>query len=151
MWVHDTTPHFLSQCCGCQIDHVRAERDVLAEVHNPYVVKLYYSFQVYHLPPLTYTTALLSVAQYQAVLRCCCLQIQKQTRMQQKLFAQPGQKAMCLSLHPVGAVMLPAHAVVPVQHSSTQVTLSVAAHGQADMLMPRHLLGWLSLQALARH
>lgn len=29
-----------------QIDHVRAERDVLAEVHNPYVVKLYYSFQV---------------------------------------------------------------------------------------------------------
>lgn len=28
-----------------QIDHVRAERDVLAEVHNPYVVKLYYSFQ----------------------------------------------------------------------------------------------------------
>ena len=32
-----------------QIDHVRAERDVLAEVHNPYVVKLYYSFQVWHL------------------------------------------------------------------------------------------------------
>jgi len=31
---------------GIQIDHVRAERDVLAEVHNPYVVKLYYSFQV---------------------------------------------------------------------------------------------------------
>ena len=31
---------------ACQIDHVRAERDVLAEVHNPYVVKLYYSFQV---------------------------------------------------------------------------------------------------------
>jgi len=31
---------------GFQIDHVRAERDVLAEVHNPYVVKLYYSFQV---------------------------------------------------------------------------------------------------------
>lgn len=25
---------------------MRAERDVLAEVHNPYVVKLYYSFQV---------------------------------------------------------------------------------------------------------
>lgn len=38
-----TLPHYLSVC---QIDHVRAERDVLAEVHNPYVVKLYYSFQV---------------------------------------------------------------------------------------------------------
>ena len=37
----------LSFCLfACQIDHVRAERDVLAEVHNPYVVKLYYSFQV---------------------------------------------------------------------------------------------------------
>ncbi len=34
---------------GFQIDHVRAERDVLAEVHNPYVVKLYYSFQVIRL------------------------------------------------------------------------------------------------------
>ena len=29
-----------------QIDHVRAERNVLAEVHNPYVVRLFYSFQV---------------------------------------------------------------------------------------------------------
>lgn len=59
MWGHDTTPHFLSQCCsGCQIDHVRAERDVLAEVHNPYVVKLYYSFQVYHLPLFMYMPAL---------------------------------------------------------------------------------------------
>ena len=29
-----------------QVDHVRAERDVLAEVHNPYIVKLLYSFQV---------------------------------------------------------------------------------------------------------
>ena len=35
-----------SHLAPCQIDHVRAERDVLAEVHNPYVVKLYYSFQV---------------------------------------------------------------------------------------------------------
>ena len=41
------TSCFLSFCLfSCQIDHVRAERDVLAEVHNPYVVKLYYSFQV---------------------------------------------------------------------------------------------------------
>ncbi|KAJ9528668.1 hypothetical protein QJQ45_020551 [Haematococcus lacustris] len=39
--------------CGClgfwhdimQVEHVRAERNVLAEVHSPYVVKLYYSFQ----------------------------------------------------------------------------------------------------------
>lgn len=29
-----------------QVDHVKAERNVLAEVHNPYVVKLFYSFQV---------------------------------------------------------------------------------------------------------
>ena len=29
-----------------QVDHVRAERDVLTEVSNPYVVKLLYSFQV---------------------------------------------------------------------------------------------------------
>lgn len=29
-----------------QIDHVKAERNVLAEVHNPYIVKLLYSFQV---------------------------------------------------------------------------------------------------------
>ena len=29
-----------------QVDHVRAERNVLAEVHNPYIVKLLYSFQV---------------------------------------------------------------------------------------------------------
>ncbi len=28
-----------------QVDHVRAERNVLAEVHNPYIVKLLYSFQ----------------------------------------------------------------------------------------------------------
>lgn len=28
-----------------QVEHVKAERNVLAEVHNPYVVKLYYSFQ----------------------------------------------------------------------------------------------------------
>lgn len=28
------------------MEHVKAERNVLAEVHNPYVVKLYYSFQV---------------------------------------------------------------------------------------------------------
>ncbi|MEW5302968.1 MAG: hypothetical protein WDW36_005703 [Sanguina aurantia] len=27
-----------------QVEHVKAERNVLAEVHNPYVVKLYYSF-----------------------------------------------------------------------------------------------------------
>lgn len=29
-----------------QVEHVRAERNVLAEVHSPYVVKLFYSFQV---------------------------------------------------------------------------------------------------------
>ena len=29
-----------------QVDHVKAERNVLAEVHNPYIVKLLYSFQV---------------------------------------------------------------------------------------------------------
>lgn len=29
-----------------QVDHVRAERDVLTEVSNPYIVKLLYSFQV---------------------------------------------------------------------------------------------------------
>jgi hypothetical protein len=29
-----------------QVDHVKAERNVLAEVNNPYVVKLFYSFQV---------------------------------------------------------------------------------------------------------
>jgi len=28
-----------------QVEHVRAERNVLAEVHSPYVVKLYFSFQ----------------------------------------------------------------------------------------------------------
>ena len=28
------------------MEHVKAERNVLAEVHNPYVVKLYFSFQV---------------------------------------------------------------------------------------------------------
>ena len=28
-----------------QVEHVRAERNVLAQVHSPYVVKLYYSFQ----------------------------------------------------------------------------------------------------------
>eukprot|EP00967_Tisochrysis_lutea_P050010 scaffold61405_cov21-Tisochrysis_lutea.AAC.1 len=28
-----------------QVEHVKAERNVLAEVHSPYVVKLYYSFQ----------------------------------------------------------------------------------------------------------
>ena len=29
-----------------QVEHVKAERNVLAEVHSPYIVKLYYSFQV---------------------------------------------------------------------------------------------------------
>eukprot|EP00983_Pelagomonas_calceolata_P096060 1158085-Pelagomonas_calceolata.AAC.14 len=28
-----------------KVEHVKAERNVLAEVHSPYVVKLYYSFQ----------------------------------------------------------------------------------------------------------
>lgn len=28
-----------------QVEHVRAERNVLAEVHSPYIVKLFYSFQ----------------------------------------------------------------------------------------------------------
>jgi hypothetical protein len=36
-----------------QVDHVKAERNVLAEVNNPYVVKLFYSFQVTHVIPLT--------------------------------------------------------------------------------------------------
>jgi hypothetical protein len=27
-------------------EHVMAQRNVLAEVHNPFIVKLYYSFQV---------------------------------------------------------------------------------------------------------
>ena len=31
-----------------QIDHVKAERDVLAGIHNPFIVRLYYSFQVGH-------------------------------------------------------------------------------------------------------
>lgn len=34
--------------CRPQVEHVKAERNVLAEVHNPYVVKLYYSFDVRH-------------------------------------------------------------------------------------------------------
>jgi len=29
-----------------QIDHVKAERDVLAGIQNPFIVKLFYSFQV---------------------------------------------------------------------------------------------------------
>jgi serine/threonine protein kinase len=29
-----------------QQEHVKAERNVLAEEHSPYIVKLYYSFQV---------------------------------------------------------------------------------------------------------
>ena len=40
-----------------QVAHVRAERDVLAEADNPWVVKMFYSFQVsgplsYSSPPL---------------------------------------------------------------------------------------------------
>ena len=31
-------------CCS-QVDHVKAERNVLAEVHNSHVVRLFYSFQ----------------------------------------------------------------------------------------------------------
>lgn len=32
--------------CGCsQIAHVRAERDILAIADNPWVVRMYYSFQ----------------------------------------------------------------------------------------------------------
>ena len=49
VWLWIDVLHPVScHCSVCQIDHVRAERDVLAEVHNPYVVKLYYSFQVCH-------------------------------------------------------------------------------------------------------
>ena len=29
-----------------QVDHVKAERNALAGIDNPYVVKLFYSFQV---------------------------------------------------------------------------------------------------------
>lgn len=36
-----------------QIDHVKAERNVLVEVHNPYIVKLLYSFQVRSHPSIT--------------------------------------------------------------------------------------------------
>lgn len=28
-----------------QVDHIRAERDILTESHNPWIVKLFYSFQ----------------------------------------------------------------------------------------------------------
>lgn len=45
-----------------QVEHVRAERDVLAEVHNPYTVKLFYSFQASRF------TNMIS-----RVLRCGCL------------------------------------------------------------------------------
>ena len=31
---------------GLQVAHVKAERNVLAEVQNQYIVKLHYSFQV---------------------------------------------------------------------------------------------------------
>jgi serine/threonine-protein kinase LATS1/2 len=31
-----------------QVAHVKAERDILAEADNEWVVKLYYSFQVSH-------------------------------------------------------------------------------------------------------
>lgn len=29
-----------------QVDHVKAERNVLSEIRNPFIVCLYYSFQV---------------------------------------------------------------------------------------------------------
>jgi serine/threonine protein kinase len=31
--------------CHCQVEHVKAERNLLAEVDSAYIVKLYYSFQ----------------------------------------------------------------------------------------------------------
>lgn len=37
--------HGAGNAVRLQVEHVRAERNVLAEVHSPYVVKLYYSFQ----------------------------------------------------------------------------------------------------------
>lgn len=59
-----------------QIDHVKAERDVLAGIHNPFIVRLYYSFQVGHslwsMPhcwrvPATWLSKLEVMA-----LHCCC-------------------------------------------------------------------------------
>ncbi len=37
-----------------QVDHVKAERNVLAEVHNPHVVRLFYSFQARAAAPAPY-------------------------------------------------------------------------------------------------
>jgi serine/threonine kinase 38 len=48
---HSATPYkglklqALKAHTSMQVEHVKAERNVLAEVHNPYIVKLYYSFQ----------------------------------------------------------------------------------------------------------
>lgn len=56
-----------------QVEHVKAERNVLAEVHNPYIVKLYYSFQVTArlLKPLQYTSHQNHAARW----ACMCIQM----------------------------------------------------------------------------
>ena len=40
-----TAETLVSQTCVSQVAHVRAERDILAEANNPWVVQLFYSFQ----------------------------------------------------------------------------------------------------------
>jgi serine/threonine protein kinase len=42
--VLDTTDYFVVYVC-VQIAHARAERDILVEADNQWVVKMYYSFQ----------------------------------------------------------------------------------------------------------
>lgn len=39
---------FLILFFSAQVAHARAERDILAEAENPWVVKMYYSFQDGH-------------------------------------------------------------------------------------------------------
>ena len=93
---------------------MRAERDVLAEVHNPYVVKLYYSFQVCYLNSLPHRSSL--AQELQAVFHICPVQAHRQSSMQQKLFVWlAGQTAVCLSHSSLSiSVVLLVHAVVRV-------------------------------------
>ena len=58
-----------------QVAHVKAERDILAEADNEWVVKLYYSFQVHtflwlHLHPFTVALSLLSSFYLQTTVSC---------------------------------------------------------------------------------